>query len=154
MKYIIFSVSIVFISWLVGMILNAIIKNTSFYASISNLNFIKNSKLNKVIGLNYFKWIVKNTFFKFFNQKIKVDNKQTDLKVIRKEMTIAEVSHLIAFVFVFLVAVYKSVTVSILLGLSIMLVNVLMNLYPSLLQQENKRRLDKFVALKNRKANK
>ncbi len=61
-----------FISWIVGMIINAILMKTEYYKEISSLNFIKNKTLNRNIGINYFKWIVKNTFFKFFNQKIKL----------------------------------------------------------------------------------
>lgn len=148
MKYIVFSISIAFISWMVGMVLNGIIKNKTFYINLSNLNLIKNKKLNKIIGLGYFKWIVKNTFFKFFNQKIKLKNKKTKLSEIRKEMTIAEISHLIGFIFVTVIALYKSVSNSYLFGLTIMIVNILMNLYPSLLQQENKRRIDKLIAKK------
>ena len=125
MKYIVFSISIAFISWMVGMILNAVIKNKSFYINLSNLNFIKNGNLNKIIGLGYFKWIVKNTFFKFFNQKIKLKNKKIELSEIRKEMTIAEISHLIGFIFVTVIAVYKSVSNNYLFGLTIMIVNLL-----------------------------
>jgi len=33
--------------------------------------------------------------------------------------------------------------------LTIMVVNILMNLYPSLLQQENKRRIDKLIKRQN-----
>ncbi|MGJ8660202.1 MAG: hypothetical protein ACSHWV_10130, partial [Cellulophaga fucicola] len=104
-----------------------------------------NKAFNKHIGLNYFKWIVKNTFFKFFNQKIKVEHKKTNLTEIRNEMTLSEISHLIGFIFVTFFAIYTSVTKSYLVGLAIMVVNILMNLYPSLLQQENKRRINKLI---------
>lgn len=127
------------------MILNSILVKTEYYKKISNLNFIESKTLNKSIGLEYFKWVVKNTFFRFFNQQIKVQNKSTDLIETRKEMTLAEISHLIGFVFVTAAAIYKSISDSFLFGLSIMMVNILMNLYPSLLQQENKRRIDKLI---------
>lgn len=127
------------------MILNSILVKTEYYEKLSNLNFISSKSLNKKIGLGYFKWIVKNTFFKFFNQKIKLENKKTELTEIRKEMTLAEISHLIGFIFVIIFAVYKSFTDNLLFGLIIMIANVLMNLYPSLLQQENKRRIDKLI---------
>lgn len=123
------------------MLLNFILMKTGYCHKISNLNFTE----NKNIGIEYFKWIVKNSFFKFFNPKIKVDNKKTDLTEIRKEMTIAEISHLIAFIFVTVIALYMSILHNYLFGLTIMIVNVLMNLYPSLLQQENKRRIDKII---------
>jgi hypothetical protein len=100
--------------------------------------------------MGYFKWIVKNTFFKFFNQKIKVDNKNTDLKNIRNEMTLSEISHLVAFVFVVFFAIYFCIRVNLLYGLAIMIPNIFLNLYPSLLQQENKRRIDQLIKRQNR----
>lgn len=142
-KYLTFGVSVSFISWIIGMIFNGIIMKTEYYKKISNLNFIE----NKNIGIEYFKWIVKNTFFKFFNQKIKLTNK-TELVEIRKEMTIAEISHLIGFIFVTVISIYKSISHNYLFGLTIMFVNILMNLYPSLLQQENKRQIDKLIKRK------
>lgn len=145
--YLKFSISIAFISWIVGMIMNAVLMKTTFYSkNLSNFNFIKSEYLNKCIGLGPFKWIVKNTFFKFFNQKLKLKKKieLTDLNYLRTEMTTAEISHLIGFVFVSIFAAVKFFNFNFLFGLIIMIVNVLMNLYPSLLQQENKRRIDKL----------
>lgn len=144
LNYITFGISISFISWIVGMILNALLVKTEYYKNLSNLNFIANKTVSKRIGIEYFKWIVKNTFFKFFNQKIRL-KKGNELTEIRKEMTIAEISHLIGFIFVTAFAVYKSFTHNLLFGLTIMVLNILMNLYPSLLQQENKRRIDKLI---------
>ncbi len=143
-KYLTFGISISVISWIVGLVLNSILVKTEYYKKISNLNFIESKTLNKKIGIEYFKWIVKNTFFKFFNNKIKFENKKTELTEVRREMTISEISHLIGFIFVTFIAIYKSISNNYLFGLTIMVVNILMNLYPSLLQQENKRRIDKL----------
>ena len=140
-----FGISMSFISWIVGMVFNGILMKTEYYEKVSNLNFVKNKRLNKRIGIKYFKWIVKNTFFKFFNQKIKLENKRVDLTEIRREMTQSEISHLIGFVFVVIVAIYKTISTGIIFGLTMMVPNILMNLYPSLLQQENKRRIDKIL---------
>ena len=140
-----FGISISFISWIVGMVLNGLFMKTEYYEKVSNLNFIKNKGLNKRIGIKNFKWVVKNTFFKFFNQKIKLEDKNADLTEIRSEMTLSEISHLIGFLFVSIVASYKCITTGILFGLAMMIPNILMNLYPSLLQQENKRRIDKIL---------
>lgn len=146
-KYITYSISIAFISWIVGMIINALLIKTAYYHNnLSNLNFIKSKRLNKIMGLGMFKWIVKNTFFKFFNPKLKLKNKieLTELDTLRNEMTISEISHLIAFVAVAAFALVKCINGQYLLALVMMIVNTLMNLYPSLLQQENKRRIDRF----------
>jgi len=147
-KYLSFSISIAFISWIVGMAINSVVRKTAFYhKSLSSLNFIKNDTLNKIIGIRIFKWVVKNTFFKFFNQKLTL-KKKTDkdgLNKIRNEMTISEIDHLIAFAFVTIFALVKFINSNYLFGCIIMTVNILMNLYPSLLQQENKRRIDKLI---------
>jgi ABC-type protease/lipase transport system fused ATPase/permease subunit len=149
MKYalsgLIFGISMSVISWIIGMVLNSALVKTKYYTQMSNFNFIPGKKLNEFIGIKYFKWIVKNTFFKFFNQQIKVESKKTDLTEIRNQMTISEISHLIGFVFVTFFAVYKSFSVHIIFGLTMMIGNILLNLYPSLLQQENKRRIDKLI---------
>ncbi len=142
-----FSISITFISWIVGMIINALLKKTASYnQELVNFNFIKSEKLNKAIGIGVIKWIVKNTFFKFFNPKLKFDRNVnlTELKTIRNEMTKSEIEHLIAFVFASFFAIIKFYNHNYLFCLIIMIVNILMNLYPSLLQQQNKRRIDKL----------
>lgn len=147
-KYLSFGISIAFISWIVGITVGAFAGKTAFYSkNLSSLNFIKNEKLNKIIGVGIFKWIVKNTFFKFFNQKLKLKKKieKADLDKLRDEMTIAEINHLIGFVFVTVFALAKFLNSNYLFGLVIMIVNVVMNLYPSLLQQQNKRRIDKMI---------
>ncbi|MDX8571042.1 MULTISPECIES: hypothetical protein [Elizabethkingia] len=145
--YLMFSISITFISWIVGMIINALLKKTASYnQELVNFNFIKSEKLNKAIGIGAIKWIVKNTFFKFFNPKLKFDRNVnlTELKTIRNEMTKSEIEHLIAFVFTSFFAIIKFYNHNYLFCLIIMIVNILMNLYPSLLQQQNKRRIDKL----------
>ncbi len=148
-KYITFSISISIISWLVGMLLNAFLKKSIFYTShLSNLNFVTTESVNRLLGLYAFKWGVKNSFFKFLNQKLKLDRKpqQADLLKLRAEMTSAEIDHLIGFVFVSIFVLRKLFMQNYLLALTLMLFNVLLNLYPSLLQQENKRRIDAFLA--------
>lgn len=148
MQYLVFGISISVISWMVGMIGNALIQNRPCYKRLSHFNFIKSQRKNKLIGLGPFTWCVKNTFFSFLNQKLKLDRKLSldELYELRKEMTIAEISHLIGFVFVIFFALYKAAKYGLLFGLVIMLCNVLLNLYPSLLQQYNKRRLDRLIA--------
>jgi hypothetical protein len=145
-----FGTSLSVISRMIGIISNGIFGKTEFYKKLSNLNFIERTSLNKNIGMEYFKWFVKNTFFKFLNQKIKLENKSSDFNTIRNEMTLAEISHLVGFVFVALFAIYFSFRVSLTYGLSIMIPNAFLNLYPSLLQQENKRRIDKLINRQNR----
>lgn len=144
----VFGVSMSFISWIVGMVINSIIIRFSFYQKLENLNFIKDQTLNHLLGLRRFSWLIKNSFFKFFNPKIAIKKPKTDLSLIRKEMTLAEISHLIAFCFVIIVSLYQAFALSIYFALAMLIPNILMNLYPSLLQQENKRRIDKILEAK------
>jgi len=60
------------------MIFNSILMKTEYYKNLSNLNFIVSKNLNKKIGIGFFKWIVKNTPFKYFNQKLKIISKTQD----------------------------------------------------------------------------
>lgn len=146
-QYIKFGVSITIISWMVGIIINSIFKRTQYYEKASNFNLIESKTLNKRIGLHYFKWIVKNTIFKYFNPKLKLGRKAelAEIKELREEMTFAELNHLIGFLFVIFFVLEKLVNGLYLFAAIILIANLLLNLYPSLLQQENKRRIDKFL---------
>lgn len=145
LQYLSFSISIAFTSFIVGMILTTLIKNSKLYqGKLSNLNFVKSETVNRLLGVGVIKWIVKNTFFKFLNPTLKVERKMnlSDLKEIRNAMTKAEIDHLFAFAFVMLFVIYALLTQKYLFALTLMVINTLMNLCPSLLQQQNKRRLD------------
>lgn len=147
-KYLSFSIEITFISFIFGMAVNAVLKKSKFYYNeLSNLSFIKSDTLNKWFGVDFVKWVVKNTPFKYLNQTLKLKNKfkRTDLHKLRKKMTSSEIDHLIGFVFVTIFALVKFYKTEWLFGLTIMIVNVLMNLNPSLLQQQNKRRIEKLI---------
>lgn len=157
LKDLTFGIAISFISWTIGIIFDALINKSQFYKErLSNFNFLTSASLNKAIGLDLFKWVVKNTFFKFLNQKLKLKNKIEvgDLHRLRHQMTIAEIGHLFAFVFASGFAVWKFAQFKPLAGLMIILVNVILNMYPSLLQQENKRRIDALLKRLERSKNK
>lgn len=144
--YITFSISITFISWIVGMFIGAILKKTKLFGKLSNLNFIKSKDINKNIGLGILKWTVTLTFLRFFNpMKLKNKIEITELDDLRKEMTTAEINHLTGFIFVIIFSIIKLINGDYLFALIFLIVNILMNLYPSLLQQENKRRIDRLI---------
>lgn len=144
-----FGLSLSIVSWMVGIIGGALLLKASYVEKLSHLNFIPGKALNRALGIGQFKWIVTNSFFRFLNQSIRVGVKNTDLSSIRHQMTIAEINHLIGFLFVAAAALYQSFNVSLVFGLSMMIPNAILNGYPSLLQQENKRRIDQLL---NRRA--
>lgn len=146
-KYLTFGFAISFISWIVGMIINAVLIKTPYYnQKLSNLNFLGNENLNKYIGIEIFKWLIIHSIFKYFNPKLSLKKKIkiTELTDLRNEMTIAEIGHLIGFCFVMVFVLIKLINGNYGFALIILVVNILMNLYPSLLQQQNKRRIDQY----------
>lgn len=148
-RYITFSVSIVFISFIVGMIMTALIRNTNFYKTrLSNLNFVKSDIINQMLGVGLVKWIVKNTFFKYLNPNLRFDKKSniSQIKTIRDDMIKAEIDHLFAFLFVSIFMFIAINNHKFLSALIILFTNIIMNLNPSLLQQQNKRRIDKLLS--------
>ena len=147
MQHLSFSISITILSWIIGIIIGAISKKTPVYDKLSNCNFIPSEKANKILGIGVFKWTVKNTFFKVFNPKLNLKRRPdfTQLLALRKEMTTAEINHLIGFACVAIFAVAILIKGKFLFALIMMLVNTVLNLYPSLLQQENKRQIDKVL---------
>lgn len=149
-KYLAFSFSITIISWIVGMLIDYFLRKTNGYNKrFSNFNFLTSKKINNIIGIGFIKWTVKNTFFKFFNPNLKVKNesKKVDLLVLRDEMTKSEIGHLVGFLLVSIFVLLKIYTQNYLFALILMMTNIVLNLYPSLLQQLNKRRIDKAIPI-------
>ena len=145
--YITFSISITIISWIVGMAFNSLLRKTVYFKNLSNLNIVHSKALQRALGLDWFKWIVKNTFFKYFNPKLKIEGKAdiAELKALREEMNFAELNHLVGFVFVLFFILFRLFNGEYLFALVMIIANTLLNLYPSLLQQQNKSRIDKFI---------
>ena len=144
-----FSFCITFCSFIIGMICTAMVKNTKLYThKLSNLNFIKSDRLNNVLGVSFVRWMVRNTFFKFLNPTLKFNRSSNilDLQNIRKLMTKAEIDHLFAFCFVLIIVLIVVLKGKYTLGFVLLICNILMNLCPSLLQQQNKRRIDKLIS--------
>jgi hypothetical protein len=145
--YILNSIAFTFVSWTIGLIINNAIKNFAFYSKFSNFNFIKKEATYKAMGMTAFKWVLKNSFFTYFNQKIKFETKpsRTQFQEIRKEMTSSEVGHYIAFIFIFVVMVLKLREGQLTYAAILFIFNIIFNLYPSLLQQQNKKRIDRIL---------
>ena len=127
------------------MMLSPLLRMTPYYDRLSSLDLVRHGALIPRVGMRQFKWVVTNTPFKFFNPAIRVAGTGTDLALIRDEMTKAEVNHLIGFALVTLAAIVMGIAVGPVFGMAMMVGNVLLNLYPSLLQQENKRRIDRVI---------
>jgi len=60
-------------------------------------------------------------------------------------MTSAEISHLIGFLFILIVSLILLIKKEMEFGIILIISNVIFNLYPSLLQQKNKKRIDELI---------
>lgn len=145
--YILNSIAFTFVSWCIGLVLNNIIKKMPFYSKLSHFNFIKKEATYQAIGMSGFKWILKNSFFKYFNQKLKFETRPSiaQLLEIRKEMTYSEIGHYIAFIFIVVITILKLYNEQLMYATILCICNIIFNLYPSLLQQQNKKRIDRIL---------
>ncbi len=141
------SISITFFSMVIGVAINELIKKKEFYKSISNLTFIKNDLIYKLIGVKYMKWLVYKTFWRNVNTKLIVKKRPSliELDLLKQEMIYAEISHLIAFVFTLLISLIILIFGTFEFGALLMSVNIFFNLYPALLQQKNKERVNRLI---------
>jgi hypothetical protein len=72
-KYVTFSLAIAFISWIVGIFKNAFFSRSDFYQKrLCHPNFIKDEKINRLLGLDPFKWVIRHSIFKFLNPKLSI----------------------------------------------------------------------------------
>lgn len=133
------------VSWTVGIIGISLLAKSVSYQRFQHLNFIPGSDVNRYLGIWLFRWIVRDTPLRFFNQDVRLRQGRADLHRIRDAMTRAEVSHLMGFGFVALLAVGMGFARSWMFAALMMLPNIVLNLYPALLQQENKRRIDRML---------
>lgn len=132
-------------SWIVGIVVHHLLRKTPLYTPLTRLQYAPSPHFYQWLGLHYFKWLITHTPFKWFNQNIHLPGKN-GLQRVYASMTSAEISHLLAFAFVTLVAFYKTLTVDLPYGLTLMLLNIPLNLYPALLQQYHKQRIRRLLS--------
>ncbi len=149
------SISITLTSGIVGFgIAEKLNKKGVFFNFIKSFILTKNINFYTLIGLKPFTWIVKNTFFKHLNQKIKITNHLNieKAKYLLDEITISEICHLIGFIIVIIV----QIIILLFFGFNnlfvfLLILNISLNLYPFFLQERNKLRITKLISIYNKK---
>ncbi len=148
LAYIFASISIVFTSAVIGLLIDTVIRKKQWYTIFENINFISNGFINKVIGVNAFKYILVNSFWAKANPNLLIKEKPgyDSLVRLRKDMTNAEISHLIGFIFV-MILITISIKTKFHEGIifPLFIANIIFHIYPVLVQQYNKRRIDKLL---------
>jgi len=141
----------VFFSYMIGAWMTSLIMKTRL-----NKYFVGNHFLSDVwtkrLGILHFGWLIKHSFMGIFNQNLKYKGKLNAKKLhqLKHEMTLAEVGHLIAFLFLVLINllfIYLEMDWRYILVFFIL--NIIFNFYLVLLQQYNKRRINKLLKTKN-----
>jgi len=148
LKTYVFAISFTFSLSIIGLVVNNIIKNKPFYRIISNFNFIKSEAANLYLGVILFKKVLVKSFWRHLNPTLKMSGRPDRAKLItlRNEMTSAEIGHLVALLCTFIAVIimyekhfYEDAIVPVLVC------NIIFHVYPPLVQQYNKRRLDKVI---------
>lgn len=140
---------ILFLSFLVGMLVDAILRRTANYAWLSSRYLFAKSTSYERLGVLWFRWFLLITPLRYFNTQICFTEKRDlkTLRVIRDNMACTEVSHWSGAVAMLGVTCIVWWHRGLATGLWFLLVNLVGNVYPSLLQQYNKRRLERVIAV-------
>ena len=140
---------IMFLSFVVGMFADPILRRSTDYESLSTKYLFSRSQTYERLGVLWYRWFLQVTPFGSFNKEIRfTKNRDLDtLKVVRDRIASAEMSHWVGFVVMLgMTAIawwYRGAVV----GFSYLVFNWLGNVYPCLLQQYNKRRLGRLIAV-------
>lgn len=146
------------ISWAIGGTFNIYLSNKSIYKSLYSIILIRNNRIYKYLGLSVFIFLVTKTYYAKFNTIIKFKSGNvTDLEKMKREMINSEVGHLIglfvAQLIIIIFFILKPNIYSIPFGFSFLIVatimNIFLNLYPILLQQKNRVRIEMIITNKN-----
>lgn len=70
LTYFFLSISITFSGMVLGGLALEALKKSPNYVKLSNFRFIRNDRINDLIGVNLIKWAVSKTFWRHFNKEI------------------------------------------------------------------------------------
>ena len=142
-------IALLFMSYGIGASITGVIQHKTWFASISNYNWL-NDKWTKYLGVLLLGKIIIATPLRLFNPKLYLKGrpKEKELLQLKQDMDGAEVGHLIGFiVLLILCIVYIFIEKSWKLILIIFLTNIILNLYLVFLQQYNKRRVNRLLKI-------
>lgn len=144
---------LVFASYTIGVFGTGITKILGLYEKFEDHNYIGNL-LTKRLGVLKFGWLIRKSFMRIFNPKLKFTGKMNTEKLIqlKEDMTFAENNHLFGFIFfqglIFVLAAWGFEIWQI---VSYTIINVVFNLYLVFLQQFNKRKIDRILEIHKRR---
>ena len=146
-------VAVMFLSFLFGMMGNAILRRLAIYKKISNRYLFSGSKPYETLGVLWYRRILLATPLRFFNSNIRFSAKRdlATLDSVMMHMTNAEVAHWVGLAAMLVLNFVAWWYIGVKVALAYLILNIFGNLYPCLLQQYNRRRLTRvFTAIKLR----
>lgn len=142
-----------FLSFVVGAMVDPILRKTTNYEKLSSLYVFRESKTYEAIGILWFRRFLKWTPFGSFNSDICFKSKRdlNEFRAIRESMASAEISHWVGFAAMLLLTLVALWYRGPVIGFAYVVFNLLGNVYPALLQQYNKRRLLRLILTAERR---
>ncbi len=141
---------LIFLSYGLGVLGTMIIKLIGIYEWFENHNYVEDN-LTKRLGVLKLGWVIRNSFLGSFNQKLKYRGRVNHEKLVqlKKDMTFAENNHLNAFILLQILVVFLAFKgIELWQIATYTVLNIIFNLYLVLLQQYNKRRIDRILKMK------
>lgn len=140
-------IMMMFLSFIVGVIVDPILRRTTNYEKLSSQYVFRDSKTYEAVGLLWFRRFLKLTPLGSFNSEIRFTSKREldEFRTIRDRMARAEISHWVGFVTMLILTFVAWWCRGPIVGIAYVVFNVFGNVYPALLQQYNKRRLGRLI---------
>ena len=145
-------IMVMFLSFVVGIVVDPALRRMTNYEWLSTRYLFRNSRTYEALGILWFRRLLEVTPLGSFNRDLKF-SKDRDLKTflrIRSHMASAEMSHWIGFVTMLALTFVAWWHRGTLVGIGYVFFNLFGNVYPSMLQQYNKRRLCRLIELAER----
>ena len=143
----IYSFLIVISSWGLGAIVSEIFKSRLNDKSLLTNTLFINKKIYRKLGVDFFEFLVTKTFYGKINQTIRINSIScSDLLKSRHEMIKSEFGHVIGLLssqlMLFIIFDLRTELTFFFSGTTF---NLILNLYPILLQQKNRSRINKII---------
>ncbi|MAG93848.1 MAG: hypothetical protein CMJ48_08885 [Planctomycetaceae bacterium] len=146
---IVYTLKVIFVSWMIGHAPALVLQRVLPINTRWQVNLVANAKLNTLLGVGVCKRVLARSFIQYFNRRLRIPCRRPELSElvkVRDAMTYAEIVHVVGFAYVVGIAVMNVINEEH-QGMTtpICAVNVVANLYPALVQQMNKRRIDRAI---------
>ena len=142
-------IAILFLSFLAGVFADSLLRGLPSYGWLSSRYLFVNPKTYERLGVLWFRRFLLATPLRFFNTNI-CFTKSRELELLKKvrgHIASAEVGHWVGFVTMMGLMIAAWWKYGLKVGLGYLVLNVVGNLYPCLLQQYNKQRLGQVIAV-------